>query len=275
VEVGRRVRHFKVGDLVTRVGAPAAPGGEYAVYWGGFAEYGIARDHRAMKDDGLPREQWSAFRVNQVLPADLDPAAATMVITWRETLSYLTRMGVARGSRVLILGSGGNGLAFAAHAANAGAALVVMVGNRNREEVARKLGVSDYFDYNSPEWPRACGAGAQCQGGYDFVIDAVGKKGMMTLALPTLKAGGTIGIYGIDDYDACALNPRKSRGTFTCYNGGYDEEETHDRVVALVQSGRLRAEMWLDLAYPFPLERIRDAFDAVRRRAVVKALVKL
>ena len=41
------------------------------------------------------------------------PAAATMMITWRETHSYISRLGVKPGSRLLILGSGGNGFSFA------------------------------------------------------------------------------------------------------------------------------------------------------------------
>src|SRR5438067_11556857 len=86
VAVGPRVRHLKVGDLVTRVGTPPSPGGDLDALWGGFAEFGIARDHWAMREDDQPAEQWDRYRINQILPPDIDPAAATMVITWRETL---------------------------------------------------------------------------------------------------------------------------------------------------------------------------------------------
>jgi NADPH:quinone reductase-like Zn-dependent oxidoreductase len=141
VEVGRRVRHFAVGDLVTRVGT--LPTAELDVNWGGFAEYGIARDHRAARQDGLPAAEWNSFRVNQVLPAGCDPRAATMMITWRETLSYITRMGIGAGAAVLIIGSGGNGLAFTAHAANLGATRVAVLGSAGREGVARSAGATD------------------------------------------------------------------------------------------------------------------------------------
>ena len=53
VEVGAKVRYFEVGALITRVGAP--PAGGYSVNWGGFAEYGIAKDHRVMREDGVDR----------------------------------------------------------------------------------------------------------------------------------------------------------------------------------------------------------------------------
>ena len=58
---------------------------------------GIARDHWAMQADGLPKRSGRGSRWNQVLPPHFDPAAATMLTTWRETLSYLTRMGLKAG----------------------------------------------------------------------------------------------------------------------------------------------------------------------------------
>ncbi|MCK4602489.1 MAG: alcohol dehydrogenase catalytic domain-containing protein, partial [Phycisphaerae bacterium] len=93
--IGEKVRNYQVGDLVTRVGAPPASDGSYQSTWGGFASLGVAVDHWAMAEDGLPADQWSGATVNQLLPADFDPRAATMMTTWRETLSYITRMGLA------------------------------------------------------------------------------------------------------------------------------------------------------------------------------------
>lgn len=273
VTVGPRVRHLHVGDLVTRVGAPAVPADGLDANWGGYAEYGIAKDHRAMREDGLPRRDWDAFRINQVLPHDFDAAKATMIITWRETLSYLTRMGVGPGSTLLVIGSGGNGLAFAAHAHNRGAAHVAMIGSDLREPVAHALGVQAYYDYHQTRLVDA--AGKQMSEGYDFIIDAVGKTGQLDFALSLVKPGGVVGIYGIDDYGRCIINPARARGTFTFYNGGYDEEETHAQVVAEIQQGRLRAENWLDPARPYLLDNISQAFDDLRERKMVKAVVKL
>ena len=44
IEVGAKVRHVKEGDVITRVGAPADPGGSHASHWGGFAQLGVATD---------------------------------------------------------------------------------------------------------------------------------------------------------------------------------------------------------------------------------------
>jgi len=267
VWVGLRVRYLKVGDLVTRVGYIPPPDAGLYVNWGGFAEYGVARDHRAMREDGVDGFQWRSFRVNQVIPPGTDPAEATMTITWRETLSYVLRMGVGPGARVLVVGSGGNGLAFAAHAAHLGAVRVAMIGNGARRETALRVGVTEFADYSRESMRRG--------DGFDYIIDAVGKATTLDDVLPLLRAGGTVGVYGIDDYGGSVLHVHRAPGTFTCYGGGYDEAETHHRVLALMATGRLRAEHWLDLEHPFSLDEIGDAIEAVRQRRMVKALVRL
>lgn len=271
VDVGTRVRNFKVGDVITRVGT--LPVGEYDVNWGGFAEYGIARDHIAMKDDGLPTAEWYGNRVNQLLPHEFDPAAATMIITWRETYSYLTRMGFAPGNSLLVIGSGGNGLSFANHAANLGASKVAMIGSIARSEVAKNVGVNNFVDYHQPTQLEELNA--EYPQGFDYILDVVGKKGQLDSALKFLRPGGSVSLYGMDDFGDCLLNPTHARGSFSYASYGYDEAEVHQQVLEYMQAGKLDAGNWLNLATPYALDDINEAFAAVKNRSLVKALVKL
>ena len=95
IAIGDKVTTFKVGDLISRVVAPAMPEIGLGICWGGFAQYGVASDYLSMERDGLPRVEWEKAQVQKVIPADIDEKAAPMMITWRETLSYTTRLGVA------------------------------------------------------------------------------------------------------------------------------------------------------------------------------------
>ncbi len=275
VELGAKVRHLRVGDLVTRVGTPAAPELGLSVTWGGFAEYGLARDWWAMAADGLPAEQWMGHRVNQVVPHGVDPRVAPMFTTWRETLSYLTRLGFRAGQSILVVGSGGNGLSYSAHARNLGAASVAMVGSAALAEPAQALGGVDvYLDYRRDDLGAALAAALP--GGVDLIIDAVGRKSVADQVLSLLKPGGQYGTYGIDDLGQIRLDPARARGSFTVHGGGnYDEAETHQRVSEAVMCGKLDARLWYDLDAAWPLERIREGFDAVRARQTVKALIEL
>lgn len=274
VKLGRKVRHYRVGDLVTRVGTPPSPDGRISVTWGGFAEFGLARDHWAMAADGLPEGDWRPSRWNQIVPAGIDPRVAPMFTTWRETLSCITRLGLRSGKSVLIVGSGGNGLAFARHAVLLGAAPVAMVGAAGLEGAARaKAGVSFYLDYRQSNWADALNQAQPA--GFDLVLDAVGRSGVADRVLPCLKDGGTYSTYGIDDIGKLTLNPALARGAFTVMPCRYDEAETHQQVSELLLQGRLDASLWYDVGHAYPLAEIGAAFAAVRNRQSPKALVKL
>jgi L-iditol 2-dehydrogenase len=268
VETGRRVRYLKPGDLVTRVGTPAV--GDVHSTWGGFAEVGIATDWRAMEEDQASGWDNPSLRVQQVLPPDMDPMVAPLFITWRETLSYLTRMGVSPRRSVLVIGSGGNGLAFVSHARNLGASPVVLVGSPQRLETGRQAGATEVFDYRAPKvWDQVRSV---VPDGFDFVVDAVGKASNVAEGQRCLKPGGTIGIYGLDECGTITLAPSR---TFTYYGGGYDEAETHEAVLAFYRVGRLDPGVWIDRREIFPLTDLAAAFEAVRSRRLVKPLVRL
>lgn len=273
-EVGSKVRNFRVGDLVTRVGTPPCPERNLSITWGGFATVGLATDHWAMCADGRPASEWGGKRVNQVLPAAVDPRVAPMFTTWRETLSAAVRMGIGPGASVLVVGSGGNGLSFAAHARNLGADRVAMVGAAPMEKSAAAQALTTaYFDYRRADLSDAVRAASA--EGFDFIIDSVGRAGVADQVLPGLKAGGVYGTYGIDDYGRIQINPAGVRGPFRVHAMSYDEAETHQRVSELVLQGKLDAKLWYDVDRAFPLADIAAAFEHVRRRESPKALVRL
>lgn len=273
VEVGPKVRAFRVGDLVTRVGAPACPAEGISVTWGGFAEYGLAGDHWSMVRDGLPRSSWAPCRVNRPLHPAVRPEDAPLFTTWRETLSYARRMGVGPGSRVLVIGSGGNGLAFAAHARTLGAERVCVIGAARAEQAARRAGATDWYDYRLPDLAERLKA--EVGRSLDVVIDAVGRRSSTEPALGLLRDGGAVGVYGVDDWGQISLPVSRAAGSFRFYSGGYDESETHQEVTDLYLQGRLDASVWFGDGEPFALAGIEKAFQAVRARVAPKALVKL
>lgn len=265
-EVGAKVRNLKVGDLITRVGTP--PVGGVNIGWGGFASMGVAKDWRAMQEDGV--EGWQSSTVQQILPPDIDPFVATLFITWRETLSFTTRMGVHQGTTALVIGSGGNGLSFVSHCRNLGAVKVTMIGAANRERQGRLAGAAHCLDYRDPAcWDKAM---EFCPGGYDYVIDGVGKAAMTLKGLDCLKPGGMIATYGMDEFSDLRLTPYK---TFTCYAGGYDEAETHDAAIMHYRGGRLNPAAWIDRGHIYDLDNIHAAFENLKTREVVKPVVKL
>lgn len=271
-EVGSRVRNLRVGDLISRVGCPAGVQPGLASHWGGFAEYGVARDHWQMMRDGVSRSEWERNRVNQVIHPAIDERTAPMLITWRETLSYSRRLGVGPGRRMLLVGSGANALSFAVHACNLGAQVTV-VGSRTKQEAFSQLPIQAYYDYKEERLVQRL----RDEDGqpFDLLLDGVGGGGTVNQLLPLLKGGGTLGVYGWNDRKSYALNPFQAAGSFQVYAGGYDEEESNGEVQAMVLQGRLRAELWYDTDRPVPLEQIGKAYDSLRRHEAFKYLIAL
>ncbi|HEY3398662.1 MAG TPA: zinc-binding dehydrogenase [Armatimonadota bacterium] len=272
-QLGAKVRNFRPGDLVTRAGATPHPEVGLQTGWGGFAQRGIVRDYRAMEADGVANDGWVFWRMNQVLPAGFDPADSTLIINWRETFSNITRLGVGYNSRVLVVGTGGVGLSFVNHAAILLAREIVVVGSPGRFELARKLGAAGVYDYRTEDLAEAIRA--DYAEGFDFIIDAVGKQGQLDRVLPLVKPGGAVESYGVDDYFSVTIAPHLAPGPFTFFDGSYAEEESSDMVLRLVQEGQLVAKNFYDPQRVYPLEEITEAFAAVNRREMVKAVVSL
>lgn len=276
VEVGPKVRNFRPGDLVSRVGAPAGLLPELNVNWGGFSQYGIARDHWEMRIDGVDQSQWDRYRVNQIIDPGIDEKTAPMLITWRETLSYTNRIGVQAGKIVLLIGSGANALAFVAHCCNLGAKVIV-VGSSSREQNFRIFPVCGYVNYRGEhllEEVRNLMQQLQISG-FDFILDGVGGADVANVALPLLKKDGSFCNYGWNGRRNYVLNPFNAAHSFRVYSDGYDEEESNAQTQAMVLEGKLFAEPWYDMANPVPLSQIDRAYDSLRRHEALKYLIEL
>lgn len=274
IAVGSKVRNFKEGDLIARVYTKETGGVNLA--WGGMAEIGMAVDWKAMWADGIEREKWDYFRVNQVIPEGvIDPMDAVMIITWRENMSWINRMGVKAGEKAAVIGSGANGISIAACAALKGAEVTV-IGNDDRRENTIAAGIQTYVDYKDTE--------AVHQliedniRGYDYLIDATGKKETLTSYMEMLKENGMAAVYGMNDYHTYTFNPIKGPASFRFFNsyaGVYDEAETHEEIIELIRAGKLKAENWIDKETIFTWENAPDAYEHVRNKKAIKSILKL
>lgn len=274
VAVGKKVRSFQVGDLISRVYTRETDG--VGLSWGGMSEYGLAVDTQAMWLDGVDRAEWDGYRVNQVIPDGLiDPLDATMIITWRENLSWVNRMGVSPGEKVLVVGSGANGIGIAACAAIRGGEVTV-VGSGARREQTLNTGVSAYLDYRDQAALKAFIQ--ENAASFAYIIDATGTKETLTPYMSALTEGGTVAVYGMNDFYSYTFNPilgPKSFRFFNAYAECYDEAETHQEVVELIRAGKLNAANWLYRENIFTWENAPEAYTHVREKKAVKAVIKL
>ena len=162
VEVGPAVRNLRPGDLVLRPTAvrPGETLGGYNSMFGSFAEIGIVADAAAIVAD-TPRGETPKLppfaTAQQVMPPDFDPDLAGAFITFKETLSFLQRLGVQVGKSVLILGSGTVGLSFALWGQADRAWPVIITGRRAEPLAAARGWGADYGDQRQRGERGGCG----------------------------------------------------------------------------------------------------------------------
>ncbi|MHC4535377.1 MAG: zinc-dependent alcohol dehydrogenase [Planctomycetota bacterium] len=286
IEKGNRVRNFQVGDTVLHTQLDLTDDlmmlpGEKLLYtgWGGFAEYTLATDWRAMDADGIgpqnPRFK-PVYYAQRVVQFDLDPILAPALITWREVLSAMKQFGFTANTSIVVFGDGPVGLSMAMFCKLQGMYPVILCGHyQHRLELALKLGADVVINTNGQEPIDA--VRKLLPNGCDFVVDAVGNTEIVDSALRLIKHGGTVLIYGIVRQDSFSFNIEHGRvpGNFRIQS--YQEEsmletgEAHQQVENLLQLGCIDPKDFV--THVIPLERIREGVEIVQRREGLKVVI--
>lgn len=278
VKAGPAVRNFKVGDLVLRP-ACIRPGEKLAGYnsmFGGFAEVGLVADGAALVAD-TPRGQTPKLPgfalAQQVVPADFDPDLAGAFITFKETLSFLQRLGVQAGRSVLILGSGTVGLSFTLAAKLIGATPVIVTGRRPQPlEEAKRFGADVTVDVSQENLVDAVRAATQGAGA-EFAVEAVGDWEVLQGGIRAMANYGQIGIYGVPATRTTSLDFSQTPGNWALRFVQPKEEEVHAQVLSQMALGMVDVQRLLSHTVPF--DEIREGFELVWEKKATKVAVRI
>jgi len=269
VRLGERVRYFRPGQRVLRpvLFDRHVPGGR--ANWGGFSEYAVVVDARAIREDGADVPvHWSAPK-QQVVPESITPAQAAAMITLKETLSCLQNLGVASGKAVAIVGTGPVAQAFTFEARLLGATPVVVFGRR---EVWRQrflsLGAARYVV--GMDWPADVRARV-ADGGFDYVVEAVGSREALSLCLKLASARGKVGIYGIPPVDAPYDPAERADPRVTVPR--VEEAETHEQMLEWVRQGKINLDDWY--SHVLPWTEFARGFELVESDHAAKVILTM
>ncbi|MBP8951190.1 MAG: zinc-binding dehydrogenase [Armatimonadetes bacterium] len=270
VECGKAVRTFEEGDLVLRPGVSYTPEDNVPIscMYGGMAQFGKVKDPAL---GGSP--------MHQIVPPELDPFDATMLITLKETLSWLQHWDVGPGRSVVVLGSGPVGLSFAFFAKLLGCHPVVVLGRRDAPLArALKLGVDAVINAERDDpagvvrhWTGGKGA--------DRVIEAVGDDALAETGLSLLAPDGRLGIYGIaptrqpGDMERRALDIGLGRSTWAIEFFGPREWEPHEHLLWLVRQNIVNLRAYY--THVVPLKDAARGFELLERKEALKVVVSM
>lgn len=274
VEVGPKVTCFEVGQRVLRPGASydlAKTG--LASAWGGLAEYGLVTDRAAWLADHPGGRAGGMWAKQQVVPAHIDPAEATGIITLKETLFALRAAGVDHSTWTAIVGTGPVARSFTYWAHWLGVPFLVVFGRQERWcHDFMALGANNYVAGDRPcAQDDAKWVGLRA---FDRAIDAVGSSQSLRDALALVRETGLVGNYGVspeDDHESQDLDAARAGGRIV--NLPVREEEVHDEVVGLVEGGQLDLAPWV--SHRLPLTEIQQGFELLETKQALKVVIEI
>ena len=110
----------------------------------------------------------------------------------------------------------------------------------------------------------------------DAVIDAVGVPDIINAALPMIKLGGTIGVYGVIAEDTITVNKGVGPYNFNLCMHQWPtrarERAAQEPLCNWLREGKLDPAEFI--THEFPVEQINDALDAVKSGQVLKCLLR-
>jgi S-(hydroxymethyl)glutathione dehydrogenase/alcohol dehydrogenase len=181
---------------------------------------------------------------------------------------------VTPGETVAVIGCGGVGLATINAAKIAGAGRIIAADPvPEKRAMAMKLGATDVVDALADD------AAAQIQeltkGGVDHAIEAVGRPASGTLAVKSLKRGGTATILGMMPLQHSVglsamdlLSGKKLQGAIM---GGNRFPVDIPRLVDFYMRGLL--DLDTIISETMPLERINEGFDQMKRGDSARSVI--
>ncbi len=196
--MGNKVRNFQIGDRVigglnfdfSDIGCESG--------WGGFGEYTLVNDHDAMVADGVANKEngwFEVYEIQRAVDKGIQVNEAVMLCTWREVLGAFGDFNLTKADKILIFGAGPVGLSFVKFGKLLGIEWIGIVDPLAcKRKKAMEMGADMAFDPSDSELALFAENNTKF---LTAIIDAVGKPSIINMALPMIKMGGSVCVYGV------------------------------------------------------------------------------
>jgi threonine dehydrogenase-like Zn-dependent dehydrogenase len=255
------------------------PVGDLKSGWGAFSEYGIVNDAVALERDGH-RAGSALFPdcayAQTVVPPDIDPVDASMIVTLREVLSSIKTFGITPNSSVAVFGCGPVGATFIRFMNILGAhPIIVFDIDEQKLEIALKKGATYVFNSSREDAPSR--VREICPDGVDFTLDAAGHLPLINQAMEMIKDRGNICCYGVPPENSALIDWNKAPYNWNlCFQQFPRKDEegaAYNQVLAWLRMGVITLKEFISDYADF--DDIIGAFDRVeKRRIALKCIIK-
>lgn len=217
--------------------------------------------------------QTSVVPVPDGVPAEIAAIAGCAVITG--VGAVVNAIGECAGDSVLVLGAGGVGLSAVMGARLAGANPIIVVDvDPEKLELAARLGATHTIDAGAGDTAEQ--VLALFPDGVTWAIEAIGRAATLQQAFDCLEPAGTlvaVGLGRVGETFAIPVNnlvQRQKRVIGSLY-GSANPLVDLPKIFGLYLAGRLPLDELIGASYP--LDQVNEAYDALKRGSVGRAVV--
>ena len=225
---------------------------------GTFAEYLTVPQEAAIKiDDDIP------FEIASLIGCGVSTGVGAAINTAK----------VEPGSKVVVFGCGGVGIAAIQGAHVAGAAIIVAVDlNEDKLELAKTFGATHGCKPDD-----LAALQAELTGdGFDYAFEAIGLPVTMRAAYDAVRRGGTACVIGVGAMDKeVSFNGFEiffsEKNFMGSYYGSVDVRSDFHRLLSLWKSGQLNLDGMI--TNRMKIDDINEAFDVMRRGEAIRTVI--
>jgi L-iditol 2-dehydrogenase len=268
IEAGSKVKNFHNGDLVLRpvYGYAGQQVNGFNNEFGGFTDYGIITDFKAMLADGFGSQDFHGYAIYQMkIPVEWkNNPEAVIFITMKETFSWIHQLAPLYGKKVGIIGIGAVGMFFIHFAALMLAGEVTAIARSSSGlKRAKQCGADKFI---------ALGENEKIDNQFDILIDAAGLMNDINKYLPWVKPGGIYAVYGLGEKMDANINGWGSGVSFSFHLPAEADQLVHDTCVSLVTKGLIDLKQFHSSIFPF--EKMPEAFRKIESKEEFKPVFK-
>jgi threonine dehydrogenase-like Zn-dependent dehydrogenase len=210
----------------------------------------------------------------RAVPKTISVEDAVMLCTWREVYGGFGDFSLGEGDDILVFGAGPVGLSFVKVGRLLGLNYIASVDLLpSRRKLALEMGADEAF---APDDPAVASLSQKRGKPFDAVIDAVGKEAIINAALPLVKMGGAVCVYGVIDAPSIRLD--KFRGPYNFnllvhqWPTRWREAAAQEPLCAWIEAGRLSYRDFISVEYP--AAEIEQAFAYSKTGEPIKTLLR-
>lgn len=222
---------------------------------GAYAEYVLAPE----KD---------VFRLPEEIPLEEGCIIADALST--PFHAVVRRAQVRPGESVAVFGCGGVGMNVVQVAAASGGRVIAVDLSEEKLELARRLGAQETIHPPTAEdVPKA--VRRLTDGGAEVALEAIGKPAVLRQAFDSLRTGGRLVVVGFSVEEMPLPAGRVMFREIAVLGSLGCRPVDYPPLIEMVRDGKLKVKELV--THRFPLERINEAFDVLRRGESLRSIV--